>query len=522
MCKNIFMQASDLTHWVPLNQFPESESIQAYCNVSLIQNYLDRHVKIRHLKVASAEINTSGCFRAPKLCGDLIPPVQYHDLPPFCDIRILHETGDTTEEITVWIPFRWNHRFLGLFGACNRTVMWLDEFSEQMIRSAVLPTGLRNGFATACTDGGNRETDFLDWGYAKDTGIFRSAMYYNWADYSTHVMTVVGKAVTEAVGGHPPLYSYGFGGSGGGRQSLAECEKYPEDYDGLWADCPGIEFHKLQMTTAWPAVVMNTLKNPLAPEKFEAFRAAVWKKAGGRDAYYRTTNRIDLDAFSLVGTRTEAGAITETDALVMQKIWEGPRTEDGRFLWFGYRPGCDCWHMGGAAYVEKDGSRLIAHPHMTGQYHILGWLLKDPKRDFASITIKEFVDLFLQGIDEYPRMDFTNPDLRNFADAGGKIILCHGTDDDAIPVESTIRYYRKIVELFGDLEEVKSFARLFVIPGDGHGVFNKNGHGPSKATAMIALMNWVENGIAPESIPGQRVKPETAEILEYGSNPIYC
>ena len=118
-------------------------------------------------------------------------------------------------------------------------------------------------------------------------------------------------------------------------------------------------------------------------------------------------------------------------------------------------------------------------------------------------------------------MDLDNPDLRNARDLGDKIILCHGVDDEAIYVDGTIDYYEKVMRVIGDKERTKEFARLFIIPGDGHGFYNKFGCGPSSATGMAALMNWVEDGVAPDVIHGQHFDMATQTVDRERDNPAY-
>ena len=66
----------------------------------------------------------------------------------------------------------------------------------------------------------------------------------NWRANATHNMTVFGKAVAEILHERPIQYAYMNGGSGGGRQSMVEAQEFPEDYDGIWASCPAINWTK--------------------------------------------------------------------------------------------------------------------------------------------------------------------------------------------------------------------------------------------------------------------------------------
>ena len=52
------------------------------------------------------------------------------------------------------------------------------------------------------------------------------------------------------------------------------------------------------------------------------------------------------------------------------------------------------------------------------------------------------------------------------------------------------------------LNSTQNFFRLFLVPGMGH---CSGGPGPDRFDALSALENWVENGIAPESITASKI-----------------
>ena len=52
------------------------------------------------------------------------------------------------------------------------------------------------------------------------------------------------------------------------------------------------------------------------------------------------------------------------------------------------------------------------------------------------------------------------------------------------------------------MDSTQDFFRLFMVPGMGH---CSGGPGPDRFDALSALENWVENGIAPESITASKI-----------------
>ena len=517
------IKIAGLNEWVDLSLFRENRSIAENCTAENIQKYLDEKVKVKDLTVSRAAVVTDGRWSAPTLMGDYIPAPTYEGLPAFCDVEIAHVTGRHTENINVWVPLRWNERFLGVQGGGNRTTSWMPEAMATGMRTLSMPAALRNGYACSCTDGACRAAEMFGWGVDYEKKELDLEMYFNWIDYSTHVAAVVGKAVTECLCGMAPKYSYTMGASGGGRQVAYAAQKFPQDYDGYWADCPVLSYQKMLPALAWPGVVMNEYHDALPTEKYEAFRAAVWEKAGGREKFYNTTERVDFDPFTIVGRETPAGVITETDATVMQKIWEGPRSSEGEFLWYGMRPGVSGWSspFGYAATVkQEDGSTAPVPFSLTVEY-MRDWIMMDKSWDFNTLTIEGYNRMHQESCSKFSSMDLDNPDLRNLRDLGGKIIICHGIDDCAIYVDGTIDYYEKIIRTVGGKERTKEFARLLIVPGDDHGNYSKFGHGPSNATAMAALTAWVEEGIAPDTIHGQRFDLSTMTIAEEGDTAVY-
>jgi hypothetical protein len=120
------------------------------------------------------------------------------------------------------------------------------------------------------------------------------------------------------------------------------------------------------------------------------------------------------------------------------------------------------------------------------------------------MTFERFEELFDQGVLKFAEVATDSLDLSGLRDRGAKLILSHGADDEVIFPEGSIDYYERVINAMGAISQTASFARLFVTEGDVHSSCTGRGPGLSLAAGMAALMNWVENGIAPDSITAER------------------
>ena len=93
-------------------------------------------------------------------------------------------------------------------------------------------------------------------------------------------------------------------------------------------------------------------------------------------------------------------------------------------------------------------------------------------------------------------LDATEPDLSEFADRGGRIIGYFGWADPALNPMMNVKYYEEVRSTLGK-EAAAEVYRLFMAPGMAH---CGGGYGPDTFDAFSHLVNWVENGEAPEQI----------------------
>ena len=485
----------------------DTAGIRKRCDAAYIEAQLRHRFPGETIHLTSVTVNETGSYRSRanlllKLLSGLSP---IKGLPAYCEVQLDHQTGKFAEQIVVWSPLAWNDRFAGTAGGGTSTggLQYITA-PDNRVRGWNLPFALINGFTAATVDAGN-VTGTHDRAVDPQTRELNHDLIENWRARGTHCMTLFGKAVAEILHQRPVLYAYMNGGSGGGRQCMVEAQEFPQDYDGIWASCPAINWSKFVVAGFWPVAVMNSYGHVLTPGKLKYFRDAVHDSVGGKDAYFKLERRVDFDPEALTGRKTKDGPITRMDATVMKEIWNGPRRKDGQSLWYWFRPGLKFWTVGLPVGVHYSliGKRPKPFFLVTSYAR---WVTRDPKQDFSGITMEAFEELFDRSSTLFADAAADNADLRPFARAGGKLIIDHGLDDPLIPVEGTIDYYDRMCRIHGGKEYVDPFCRLYLGPGDGHGTCFGNGPGITESGGMRALVNWVENGQAPGALRVVQIK----------------
>jgi hypothetical protein len=409
--------------------------------------------------------------------------------PASCRIQLTATHPPAGDHITIWIwlPLEgWNGRFQGTGGG---------GFSGGSPNN--LPGPLRAGYATGATDTGNPAGDGsfaltpegrLDWQRIRDNAYL-----------GIHEMTVAGRTLTETFYGKAPGYSYFNGCSAGGRQGLMEAQRYPDDYDGILAGAPAINAPKLRAAQLWGHIVMLETDNAVPRCRFEAATAAAVAACdaddGVVDGVIGDPRKCEFDPSSLVGTPTPCGPITEADATVMRKIWEGARTSTGDFLWYGLARGASFAGLSDTTTVD---GVTTSTPNAVTLDWFRYFLLQDPAWDWRTVTTAQWEQLFTQSVEQYNAVTGAdNPDLNAFRARGGKLVMWHGFADQLVYPEGTIDYYDRVVEAMGGRERTTRLARLFMAPGVTH---CGGGAGPQLVDPLSAVIRWVEHGRAPDTL----------------------
>lgn len=477
------MSKKEHNRFFDVSSLQETVGIRQRASVGFLSEKLTACFPSHKLHVDAVTVNETGRYR--KLFRSI------RGLPPYCVVKVSHLSGGIVEHITVWTPLKWNDRFVGTGGGGASTggTFYITR-PDHTERGMTLPKAVINGFAAATTDAGNVRNN---WGF--DDGKLNPERIENWRSRSTHFMTECGKCVAELLHDRPVRFAYFHGGSGGGRQAMVEAQEHPEDYNGIWASCPAINWNRFLLLGFWPIAVMNSCGHTLSFAKMQFFAEAAQVAAGGKALFYRRAEAVSFDPHSVVGKRTKRGMISEKDASVMQMIQNGPLDENGNRIWYWFRPGVVHWVriLPIAALYYNLFGRPKPFPLCN---QVARWIMRDEKAVFDHITIDALRALYRKSLADWGAIGADCADLSAFRDCGGKLIIDHGTDDPLIPVDGTLHYYRNVQNTMR-ADSVSSFMRVYITPGDGHGNCRWHGPGITESDGMAALIGWVENGIVP-------------------------
>lgn len=424
-------------------------------------------------------------------------PAPITDVPAYCQITVTltHPGGNDRVTIAVALP---DTGWTGRLQAVGGSAYTAGDFGAPLVQA------VKDGYAAVTTDAGVPLT-FLDTGWALSGGVIDKTLVTNFATRSVHESAVIGKDVTRAFYGRPVSYAYWNGCSTGGRQGYSEAQRHPDDFDGILANAPAVDWARFAVATLWPQTVMYNDRHFPRDCVLTGFRraaiAACDPRDGVTDGIIDRPEECDYDPRGLVGTTVlcagEEVTVTARDAEVVRKVWAGPTDASGRSLWAGLPKGADFAWLAGTRPDENGNPSAPGFPVAVGW--VQTFLAKQPGFDTSTITYRQFTDLFHQSVREYDGIIGTSdPDLRGFRRAGGKLITFVGTADQLIPPGGTLAYRDRVERRMGGADRVNDFYRLFLAPGVEH---CGGGAGPVPTNPLGALVDWVEHGRAPATLP---------------------
>ena len=352
---------------------------------------------------------------------------------------------------------------------------------------------LKRGYAVATTDGGH-------WGAGSSDARWAAANPVAEADWGWRAVeetTRVAKALTEGYYERAPEYSYFQGCSTGGRQANMVALRTPEAFDGVISGAPALDYPGLVGSAfAWiaQANIGPDGGTILQPEDAAVVQEAVLEACdaadGVEDGMVADPRTCEFDPATL---EDELGA---EKVAVLEKWYRPAETSGGEELFpaavpEGSEPFWGLWltafaNGGGALVPTGFGPGFLSYMAFPDDPPA-NWTIQDFDFDADPARMQAAAAMY----------NSDDPDLSEFAEAGGKLLMWHGWADAIVFPGKTVAYFEELAETTGG-----DFARLFMIPGMDHCGIQATGPGISQDgfDPLSALEAWVEEGTAPEQL----------------------
>jgi feruloyl esterase len=347
---------------------------------------------------------------------------------------------------------------------------------------------LKAGFATAGTDGGHT-------GSSSSYALDHPEKVIDFAHRAAHEMNLKAKAIIAAYYEQGPKLSLIDGCGTGAQTAQNAIQRYPSDYDAVAITGQShMSRHRVWQLWAWHAVHKEEASF-IPAEKFEMVHNAVMNACDGLD---RVRNREIEDPrqckFDPAVLQCKAGdgpsCLTRPQVEALRKIYAGPsnpRTEEQ--LYFPPTPGSELTFAATAA--EEPFNFALEW----GKYFVFD----DPNWHPRTRPFNFDSDMALAETPENLLLNANNPDIREFVNRGGKVLLYEGWSDGTTIPGISIDYYNRVLQTIG-AERARDSVRLFMIPGMTHcedrGEFNM----------VSELERWIHTQKAPDKIIGTRVR----------------
>lgn len=409
------------------------------------------------------------------------------------------------------LPHDWSGRFVmqgggGWDGTVNPATGVID-------RSDPEDTALGRGFAVASTDAGHYGDSPVDPWWGADEKARRDNGYA-----SARLVTERSRALMARYYGGLPHHSYFMGCSNGGRQGMVAATRYPEYFDGVLAGAPAFDLTPSVMAWNWntnalrelaAAETGGDLSATFTDDELSMISQAAIAACDGADGaedglvFEPLSCRLDVSTLQCPADGGET-CLSEAQVTALDKIQTGLVDDAGNVVYEGWGlagidgpTGFRLWTIGGRPGPE---------PTSLGGMFQKNWMRfvgsTPPRPDFDDTTFDVNDSAFL--MEAAPIWAATSTDYAPFAEDGGKIIIYHGTADGAFSAAHLAAWFDKMQADNGGAEAASDFSRLYFTPGMHH---CSGGAGLTSFDALTPLVDWVENGVAPDTITARGTPP---------------
>lgn len=438
--------------------------------------------------------------------------------PPDTTIAMAVREGQTTCRITGWVTTRDPGPNRVLFGLSlpnnfNGRYVFQGSGGAAGYLPVPSPSLLAKGYALAGTDAGTGAGTIADFSFKSDPAKHTDFL---WRGVKRSAEAT--QQITRAYYGRAKIGRYISGCSGGGQMGMSNAIRFGgETFDGF-----------ISAATVWPGAafkpnvyrIMAHMQNhpegwlppDLLKKAYDAIMARYDDSDGAHDGIIHDARNIrDFDYGILRGVGFTPAQIETFRMITTPRSYSAPGLYgDGLqagwpvsdvFGWVRYLTGTIPPPWPDTTKYSTSALQAMGVPF----YHVMADTnIRAQKPDLAYWTItdeKQLIDIATLGGTE---VSTDSLDLSKLARSGSKMIIWHGTADEANSYLDNLKGYQAVQSTTPGAE---NWLRLFFVPGVQH---CRGGTGPTdiEDPMVDALATWVETGKPPESVLSARATRE--------------
>lgn len=463
---------------------------------------------------------------------DLEFPTNNSGLPELCAVKVnIISSNISSFNFGLYLPTEWNSRIIASGnGGFGGGINWPDMGTNSLYGFASLSTD--TGHVSNTSDASwalNNEETKKDWGYR-----------------ALHGSVALAKQLTEAYYASGINYSYYSGCSTGGRMGLRGLQLFPEDFDGVLAGAPAWWSSHLQpwsFNTGFQNLPVNSSRH-IPSTLFTVIEAEVVKQCDAQDGVVDgiisspQSCLFNPEALLCTPSSNTSACLNPDQVTTLNKYYSPWLTINQTMIFPPFSLGSE------AQWTPLIGQTDTTHtPRAADISWIQNILLNDPDWDWRTFnySIVELGDAINPG--NATAADF---DLTPFESRGGKLLHYHGQADGLIATGQSIYFHSQVSQtLIPKGIDLDDFYRFFLVPGMQHCTGSPNdapwyfggasqvltldatgatwgvpGFRDAKHDVLLALMQWVENGTAPDEIVATKFEGDSVDMGVLRQRPL--
>jgi pimeloyl-ACP methyl ester carboxylesterase len=414
------------------------------------------------------------------------------------------------------LPQDWNGRF---YYQGNGGIDGVVQPAQGALGGGPLTGALAQGFATISSDAGHTGRQNPRFGVDP-----QARADYGYA--AVGKLTPMAKQLIAMAYGKGPDRSYIGGCSNGGRHAMVAASRFGDQFDGYLVGAPGYRLPNAALAQLWAAPQWKalategaTVNHPFAPNvkipdlgsaltaaERQTVASAILAKCdaldGAKDGLVQDVKacqaafNLNTDVATCSGARN-GQCLSSEQKRVLGAVYAGGKTRSGQSIYSSFP-----WDAG------------IASPNWA-QWKFVNSQVLDPAAGYIFMNPTRTIDPFNNDVDDGFKAIFAKPDgVKESADEvitpagknnptnlaglrarGAKMLLYHGVSDAIFSAQDTSAWMDRLNIAQGG--DAASFARYFPVPGMAH---CSAGPSADQFDMLTPLVNWVERGIAPQSV----------------------